>query len=248
MEVTSESLEGDRAVLIRRTSGGSSGQFSYLYRNLVPQEDEVFVEFLFNHSVGNGRARFEIHGGSSYSNYITVKMYNGQIRNGDTAVTPYNLGQIYKIKVDVVPNSATYDLYVDDVLVGDNLAVSSTRSTVSRIYFRPESTSSIDFIIDDTKVNLTNNLCSDISLAEKFNSMIVMSDGQANIGCAMDPVPDRDTDGDITNDPDDHAIEAACRAHEDYNITVYAIGFGGGADQFTLQQIADCGGGDYYFS
>ena len=71
----------------------------------------------------------------------------------------------------------------------------------------------------------------------RSRSMVVMSDGIANRQCAEQGT------GSATQD----AIQAACDAYEDYNITVYSIGFGEGADESTLQQIASCGNGAYYF-
>ncbi len=77
-------------------------------------------------------------------------------------------------------------------------------------------------------------------------SMIVMSDGDANVETDMTDVPDHDGDGDV--DADDHAIEAGCRAQQDHNVTVHAVGFGSGADNATLNATAQCGNGTYYFS
>lgn len=71
----------------------------------------------------------------------------------------------------------------------------------------------------------------------KFQAMVLMSDGKANTKC-----PKQGT-GDASQD----AILAACQAKQNYNITVYAVGFGNKTDEYTLQQIAQCGGGDYYF-
>lgn len=82
---------------------------------------------------------------------------------------------------------------------------------------------------------------------EKRNkSMVVMSDGEANVETSMENVPDHDNDGDV--DAKDHTIEAGCRAKQNHSITVYAIGFGSGADNQTLNLTAQCGGGKYYFS
>lgn len=82
----------------------------------------------------------------------------------------------------------------------------------------------------------------------KQRSMIVMSDGEANEHCSMDPVPDHDGDSDTSNDPQDHAIEAACRAYDDYGIKVYSVGFGESFDEETMRGIAECGSGRYYNS
>lgn len=74
------------------------------------------------------------------------------------------------------------------------------------------------------------------STLDKSRSLVVMSDGEANVQCTQQG----------TGNAKQDAIEAACDAQQ-YNITVHAIGFGSGADEYTLQQIAECGEGDYYF-
>jgi len=72
----------------------------------------------------------------------------------------------------------------------------------------------------------------------KFQSMVVMSDGKANTKC-----PEQGT-GSATDD----AIQAACDAYENYNLTVYSVGFGPNVDEATLQSMASCANGNYYFS
>jgi len=94
----------------------------------------------------------------------------------------------------------------------------------------------------DATTEIVDNAYNDIT------SIVIMSDGEANIDCNMDPVPDHDLDGDTTDDPQDHAIEAACIAFDDENITTHAVGFGAGIDEQTLQRIAVCGNGTYYFA
>ncbi|RMD67488.1 VWA domain-containing protein, partial [Candidatus Pacearchaeota archaeon] len=69
-------------------------------------------------------------------------------------------------------------------------------------------------------------------------AMVVMSDGIAGTECSEQG----------TGDARQDAIQAACEAKNNYNITVYAVGFGEGADEATLQSIASCGGGSYYYS
>lgn len=89
----------------------------------------------------------------------------------------------------------------------------------------------------DAALNLTQT---------RKKSMIVMSDGTPNVETSMQDVPDHNDDG--TVDAYDHTIEAACRANEQLNATVYTVGFGSGADGELLNQTAQCGGGKYYYS
>ena len=246
IDITDQALEGNRAVLISRT--GSNNPY---IRHIFPaQENNIAVEFLVNHTSGLGRVRIEIEdtdGIGSYRNYIIIKLYGGQIRNNDAPITPYNLNITYKIRADIVPGSATYNLYVNDALVGSSLPVfNSGLTNIARLRFSTE-TSSIGYTLDNVKVYLNEDLCQNTNPESRIRSAIVMSDGQANRGCGLDPVPDHDLDSDITNDPQDHAIEAACRAYQIHNITTHAVGFGSGADEATLQKIAQCGNGTYYF-
>jgi hypothetical protein len=73
------------------------------------------------------------------------------------------------------------------------------------------------------------------SSAEKFRSIVVMSDGEANRQCSQQG----------TGDAKEDAIQAACDAYAD-GIIVNAIAFGDEADVATLTQLsAGCGGGAF---
>jgi hypothetical protein len=71
-----------------------------------------------------------------------------------------------------------------------------------------------------------------------FQSLVVMSDGEANVECSQQG----------TGNAKQDAINAACSAYDNYGITVYSIGFGADSDEATLQAIASCGNGAYFFS
>ena len=75
------------------------------------------------------------------------------------------------------------------------------------------------------------------SESSDFRSVVVMSDGEANRECSFQG----------TGDAKQDAINAACDAYNDYGIIVYAIGFGSDTDESTLQSIASCGMGNYYY-
>lgn len=247
VDITTSSLEGDRAVVIART-GSNDPSFSHIFN---PQENKVNVEFLVRHDTGSGRLRLDIEGldnSENYQDYIILKMYTGQIRNNNNAVTPYSLSTIYKIRVEITPGSNSYNLYVNDDLVGSSLSATSTYSNIARIRFRTEN-SRINYKIDAINISLANKLC-DVD-ADKSREMIVMSDGEANEACGLDPSPDWDGDGGTINDPQDQAIEAACIAKSMHNITVHAIALdinNGSLAEQTMQGIAACGGGGFYVS
>jgi hypothetical protein len=75
------------------------------------------------------------------------------------------------------------------------------------------------------------------SIPPRPRTMIVMSDGEANVKCSGK-----------NGEPKTDAINAACNASQNYNITVHAIAFGADSDQNTMQQIAQCGKGDYFYA
>jgi len=81
-----------------------------------------------------------------------------------------------------------------------------------------------------------NKLITD-SNSSKYRSIVVMSDGQANVECSQQG----------TGSASQDAIQAACDAYNNYNIQVNSVGFGPDADETTLRNIADCGNGSYYY-
>ncbi len=249
VEITSQSLEGDRAAKISYSSSDASMAHAF-----APEEDNITINFMINHSTGNGRARIEIEGidsfGTAYQDYIILKMYDGQIRNNDTAITPYILNSVYNISVQTIPSTAQFNLYVNNALVGNNIQASANLTNVARINFLTEN-STISYAIDKVQVYLSKPLCDGTNEPNRTKTMIVMGDGDSNKVCGLDPVPDWDGDSDTTDDPHDHAIQSACDAKNKHNITVHTVGFDilpGSAAETTLQQVATCGGGNYYLS
>src|SRR3989344_2504607 len=245
--ITTDSLEGNRATVLART-GPKDASITHTFN---PQEDKVNVEFLVRHDTGTGRFRLDIAGldnSNNYKNYIILKMYNGYIRNNDAEIVPYSLGASYKIRAEITPGTNTYNLYVNDSLVGSSLLTSSTYSSVARVSFQTE-TAAINYKVDAINVSLAEKLC-DIQTG-RSKEMIVMSDGEPNKACGLDLSPDWDGDSSTTNDPQDQAIEAACIAKAKYNITVHAIALdvnNGSLAEQTMQGIASCGDGGFYTS
>ncbi|MFH1711592.1 MAG: vWA domain-containing protein [Nanoarchaeota archaeon] len=86
-------------------------------------------------------------------------------------------------------------------------------------------------------INEAANRINAQALPDRIKSMVVMSDGEANIACAQQG----------TGNAKQDAIQSACDAYNDYGIKVYSVGFGSDADEITLQQIAACGNGTYYY-
>lgn len=73
--------------------------------------------------------------------------------------------------------------------------------------------------------------------ASKFRSIVLMSDGLANVQCSQQGTQSAIQD----------AIKSACDAYNNYKIKIYSVGFGSDADEATLQSIAACGHGSYYY-
>lgn len=99
-------------------------------------------------------------------------------------------------------------------------------------------------------INRAINMLDAQSDENKSKSIVVMTDGIANVNC--NSFGDEDGDGDV--DYDDrlvaaaqNAIDAACDAHINHNITVYAIGFGTDVDTDSIEQIGSCGGGGAFY-
>jgi hypothetical protein len=92
------------------------------------------------------------------------------------------------------------------------------------------------------------------STADKFRSIVIMSDGQPTYYCnSFDDFDGSGTRGDgtgATENADDikWANDSACNAWKNYGIKVYAIGFGSDVDVSTMRAIAACGNGSYYYS
>ncbi|MCX6747139.1 MAG: VWA domain-containing protein [Candidatus Pacearchaeota archaeon] len=101
--------------------------------------------------------------------------------------------------------------------------------------------------IDSWNVGGTTCICCGINEAlrklqqqssgEKVKKIIVMSDGEANVKCAAQNT------GNAAQD----AIKASCDAKANLeNLTVYSIGVGENANEGTLVNISNCGGGKYF--
>ena len=90
------------------------------------------------------------------------------------------------------------------------------------------------FVVDYTAMNITYPRGPD----NETEIIVIMSDGVANRQCGEQGT------GNSTQD----AINSACFVQQNHNITVYTVGFGSGADNATLNETAQCGGGEYFYA
>lgn len=77
-----------------------------------------------------------------------------------------------------------------------------------------------------------------LGISEHIKGIMIMSDGEANQQCSKQG----------TGNSKQDAVKAAENAFKNYDIKVYAVGFGSDADEITLQSIANSGNGSYYFA
>ena len=91
-------------------------------------------------------------------------------------------------------------------------------------------------------IKATNELIAN-SPIEAYRSIVLMTDGEANVRCNN---AHQDENGDGVINAKDDAIRAACDAHDDYGIVTHAIAFGSLADTNTTQNIASCGMGNHH--
>ncbi|MDD5192916.1 MAG: VWA domain-containing protein [Candidatus Nanoarchaeia archaeon] len=89
-------------------------------------------------------------------------------------------------------------------------------------------------------INKAINALNSTSTPDNFRSIVVMSDGEANVRCW----------GGAGNASGD-TIASACNAWKNYSIKVYTIGFDitpGSQAELTLNDTARCGNGSYYLA
>lgn len=190
-------------------------------------------------------------GGSKSCSIVDPGLCGGNVCGG-TCFIPFghNVQTCLKTKLDAAIES-NY-LFIDAVLnvSGNNLGVLGYENGVSSSDFYP--LTNISSYLKNTVSSWTEGsstaICEGINSAtaqivvnatgDNVLSMVVMSDGQANVECVQQNTGSASSD----------AIQAACDAYENYGITVHAIGFGADVDEVTMQQIALCGNGNYYYA
>ena len=176
---------------------------------------------------------------------------NHQLFGGQsTAQNHYQWDNVSCIKSKLAAAKEADKEFVDIVLaiLENRVGLVSYRTTTSNTHSLSINTTSLYNQINSYNpsggtciccgINSAANILATQSNSSRAKSMLVMSDGQANYGCAQQPNSSSIAD----------AVQAACDAYEDYNITVYAVGFGSDADTTTLSRIAKCGRGDYYYT
>ncbi|MDY6766383.1 MAG: hypothetical protein SVW77_03370 [Candidatus Nanohaloarchaea archaeon] len=195
-------------------------------------EDVGWLAFEPRNDIGAGFYEF--------GNYTSRIIDAGRAVNWTDAVVAANDSTATGYSIDFSDNTTWYDT-VDAVPDSRYLRFNLSLETSDTARTPRIDTVNLSYSAVTAEFDLALNATED-----RRRSMIVMSDGDANVETSMTGVPDHDGDGDV--DAKDHTIEAGCRANEDHNTTVYAVGFGSDADNQTLNLTAECGGGSYYFS
>ena len=129
--------------------------------------------------------------------------------------------------------------------VGTNYNLFQPDSSIARTKELSDNEAELNSFIDDIETWWGTCICCGINKASDMllgslspsKFMVVMSDGEANIECSEQG----------TGNAKQDAIQAACDAYNDYGIKVYSVCFGGDCDTSTLQSIATCGNGEYYY-
>jgi len=162
--------------------------------------------------------------------------------------TDPNATQIKMIDLAIDANKEFKSVILN--LVGNRVGLVGYESVAKEEDYHQLSSSetSLDNKIDSWKPGGGTCICCGINRAvqgflnesddTKLQSMVVMSDGRANVKCSEQG----------TGDASQDAIQAACDAFSNHEIVVHAVGFGQNADEETFQSMASCGGGNYYFS
>ncbi|MCH7850434.1 MAG: VWA domain-containing protein [Nanoarchaeota archaeon] len=154
-------------------------------------------------------------------------------------------------KIDAV--KASNKVFTDAILSieGNRVGLIGFQGEVVEEYFHNLSSDnvSLNAVIDLWDGNGQTCICCGINRAVneivatsgpgKLQTMVVMSDGGATQTC-----PEQNT-----GSSDEDAILAACQAYQNHGIIVYAVGFGNikPPEEATLQSIASCGYGNYYY-
>jgi len=224
----------------------SSSSAATLEHKFIKLRDPIIAKFIVKHiSNLNNPVIIEIFkddGGRD--NIVQLKLENGQVKNQDTPTGfTYVANQELDFELTIDQDDSSYQLKINGNNLG-NFPILTSVNIINGIEFK-SLVSLTEFEVDEVSIIFRDEFCS--TEEENLPSMLVMTDGQSNKHCFLDPVPNHDTDGNMNNDPEDHAVEIACVAQEKYGITVYSVLFGNinvNNDEYRqMQAIADCGNG-----
>jgi hypothetical protein len=155
--------------------------------------------------------------------------YGGVYQNSEISLSEFDLISNFTVRFGSRSGNNDERYYVDDVSIREN----STRINASYLV-TGDNVIAVKLRNDDSD-SAKFDLRLDVRLS-RYESMLVMSDGDANRQCS------RQNTGSSSQD----AIQAACDSRE-RGIEVYSVAFGDTADTNTLERIAcwDCDAGDW---
>ncbi|MEM5871302.1 MAG: VWA domain-containing protein [Candidatus Aenigmatarchaeota archaeon] len=176
---------------------------------------------------------FKIWDGS----WKTIKTYDQNYVYGyyiyeEINLSNYNMRDNFTIRFGAKTSEDNERFYIDDVIVKEVIRINGSLfkkgENVIAVKLRNNDSQSAKF---DMEVNAT---------MKRYEAMLVMSDGIAN-RC----VPGTTCPYGISAST--QSIQKACEARDNYNINVYSVAFGSGADTDTLKKIAcwNCSSNDW---
>jgi len=172
----------------------------------------------------------QIHEAGTNKNRVGVIGYNSNVQEKNV----YNLSKISAeaYNSSIFPNSPVCWAYIYPKDANGNYIWTGLKYTVNQ--WDATAGTCISCGIRRAKNELIAN-----SNSSRTRVMVVMSDGKAT-----------ETISGSSNQAQAkaEAISEACNAYNNYGIIVHAVGFGSSADEDTLQNIANCGHGNYYYA
>ena len=187
-------------------------------------------------------------GRPSYDNgsYVSQEFDAGTMANWSSFDAVNSTPERTEIEAEFSPNGSSWFDSIEDVPNSDTLRYNISLLTEDPLETPRIEEADITYGVNNTTTEFDASL---ELVQQRVKSMIVMSDGNPNQETSMQDSEIEDYNNDGDKDAYDHTVEAACRASEKIDATIYTVGFGDGANEQLLNQTAnECGDGEYYYS
>lgn len=179
--------------------------------------------------------------------YADIRLWDGEWHTHKTYSTSDNYNEYWRETIDL----SEYEMVENFAIrIGAESSFDDERFYVDRLRVREVLRLNTSCLLEGDNVVAVKLLNDDADSAkfdlelnatmERYESILVMSDGYAN-RC----VPGHYCPWGV--DASDQSVELACRARDEYGIDVYVVAFGSGADLENLERIAcwNCSAGDW---